>query len=231
MKAETHIMGPWEFGKMSQQGDRNDLTAYKAELCSEKKLTDLTEDFGTMMIRYPHGTKFVREVYQRGITKNVRRLDLQVIVLIGETRSGKTRYVYDTEGMENVYPISTYGDKIWFDGYDGEKVLLLDDFYGGIKYGILLNLLDIYPLRLDIKGCSTWARWEKVYITSNAHPRMWYKNLENTKALFARFTKIYNVLQGGILKELFIGPESEVAGNTEPPPPDLNPWDLGPIST
>jgi hypothetical protein len=60
-----------------------------------------------------------------------------------------------------------------FNGYDGEKVLLIDDFNGWIKY--TLRILDGYPLRLNIKNGVTWARFDRVYITSNAKPANFYK--------------------------------------------------------
>jgi len=101
--------------------------------------------------------------------------------------------------LENIFKIDG-DDTLWWDGYQGQKILLIDDFYGTIKYGKLLNILDIYPLRLPTKGGHTYANWEKIYITSNDKPDKWYqKGL--TPALERRLNTIIDLA-------------SEVTGNT-----------------
>lgn len=67
------------------------------------------------------------------------------------------------------------GNNLWFDGYDGQSVLIIDDFSGWIKYRFLLRLLDGYQVRLEVKGSHTWAAWTEVYITSNVPPEGWYE--------------------------------------------------------
>ena len=41
---------------------------------------------------------------------------------------------------------------LWFDGYRGQKTLILDDFYGWLKYGDLLKILEGHPYRCQMKG-------------------------------------------------------------------------------
>ena len=40
---------------------------------------------------------------------------------------------------------------LWFDGYRGQKTILLDDFYGWIKYHTLLQITDGYPYQAPTK--------------------------------------------------------------------------------
>lgn len=86
----------------------------------------------------------------------------------GRPGTGKSRYVWDMWG-DDLY--SLFSQKpLWFDGYRGEKVLLIEEFeYDGISREMLLKLLDIYPLQVPVKGGSVWAQWTKIYITGNCN--------------------------------------------------------------
>lgn len=95
--------------------------------------------------------------------------DVEVHVLWGPTGTGKTRKVME---MDDVYKIDPPYN--WWDGYEGEEILLIDDYKtGAIPRSQFLNLLDGYRLRLETKGSHTWALWKKVYITTNYNPEMW----------------------------------------------------------
>lgn len=99
--------------------------------------------------------------------------DVETTVLWGLTGCGKTRRVME---MDDVYKIDPPYN--WWDGYEGEKILLIDDYkIGAIPRGQLLNLLDGYRLRLETKGSHTWALWNKVYITTNYNPECWEEAL------------------------------------------------------
>jgi len=85
-------------------------------------------------------------------------------------------------------------DTFPFDGYEGQKEILIDDFYGNIKLNFLLKILDGHKLRINIKGGHRYALWNKVYITSNTQVDEWYQTimLTNPKlkdALDRRITK------------------------------------------
>lgn len=119
---------------------------------------------------------------------------------VGVTGSGKTRRVY--EKYPNVYelPISKKGD-IWFDGYAGEKEALLDEFSGQMALASVLKVLDPYYVRkVPTKGSFAWWNPKVIIVSSNIHPKDWYKwegREEQQKALRRRFTKIYNYKSDG----------------------------------
>ncbi|AXH74562.1 MAG: putative viral replication protein [Circoviridae sp.] len=114
--------------------------------------------------------------YHRGLEKiqtkkqDVKWRPVNIIVLWGESGSGKTRKVMEQDDIYKWDPPYQ-----WFDGYDNEKTLLIDDFEkSAIPHGMLCNLLDGYPQRLNIKGGHSYAHWTKVYITSNENPDHWH---------------------------------------------------------
>ncbi len=95
--------------------------------------------------------------------KGVKWRAVHVTWVCGDPGVGKTRMVME---MDNVYKWdSPYN---WFDGYDGEDILLIDDYESGeIPGRVLKNILDGYQYKLNIKGSHCYALWTKVYITSN----------------------------------------------------------------
>jgi hypothetical protein len=104
----------------------------------------------------------------------------------GPPGTGKTRKAL--EENKEYYLLDNSGGPVWFDGYEGEETLVIDDFYGWIKYNFILRLLDGHPCRLPIKGGFTYAGWTTVIITSNVHPDSWYKC--DTQAMHRRITSI-----------------------------------------
>lgn len=116
--------------------------------------------------------------------------DVKVSVFVGKTGTGKTRKALD---HEDYFVLDvTNNSTVWFNGYNRNKRLVIDDFYGWIKFGALLRILDGHPLRLEIKGGFTYAYWTEVIITSNKEWNEWYKELneEQLNALERRITII-----------------------------------------
>jgi hypothetical protein len=92
--------------------------------------------------------------------------DVKVYYLYGGSGTGKTRYVY------NKHPGQIYKklEGQWWDGYEGQDVLLFDEFRGeksSIQLEYLLQILDGYELSVNVRGSTRVARWTTVYITSN----------------------------------------------------------------
>jgi len=177
--------GNWcEYGDprdMPGQGTRSDLKKIGSEILAGANLEEIAKEYPAEYIRYNRGFRELSNLNKPGSWR-----DVEVIVYWGDSGSGKTR-----EAMNDApYKLNQNSNgTLWFDGYAGEETLLLDDFYGWIRYGELLTLLDGYPYRCQIKGSSTWARWKKVVITSNKHPEEWYVSIDKT-ALYRRITSI-----------------------------------------
>ncbi len=87
---------------------------------------------------------------------------LEVVLLEGRTRCGKTRLAF----KYGTYIIGGF-QLGWWDGYDGENCIIIDDFADDIPIQQMLRILDGYQLRLPIKGAFTYAQWTRVIITTN----------------------------------------------------------------
>lgn len=174
-------------GVMSRPGKRNDLTAMY-ELIKEGK-DDLTicDSMPSTYMRYYKSVDRVRMLFDQADTTF---RPVKVRVFVGQAGSGKTRACYDE--FPDLYRVCSDSNTLWFDGYHGQETILFDDFYGGIKYGRFLQLLDGYRFQLPIKGGFTWKKWTTVLITSNQQPCEWYKK-GLTPALARRITCTTNM--------------------------------------
>lgn len=165
-----------------------DMLARKAD-GTYVSLDDLIEESPVSYVRFSRGLDKLDARRKRKLAKVFRKV--KVLVYVGPTGSGKTRKACSFPNHFKK-PFSC-GTSIWFDNYNDEKVLIIDDFYGDIKYGTLLQILDGYELQLPVKGAYVWAMWTTVIITSNVGPDQWYsKAFPNgaSPALLRRITRI-----------------------------------------
>lgn len=117
-------------------------------------------------------------------------MERQCRVYWGTTGVGKSRRAWDEASME-AYPKDPR-TKFW-DGYDGQTNVVIDEFRGGIDIGHLLRWLDRYPVIVEIKGSSTCLKATTIWITSNLHPREWYPTLDGIT--YAALERRLNILE------------------------------------
>lgn len=205
-KEETRIDGPWTFGTPRKQGERRDLMDLIEMVKQGVSTATMMMSHPGTMARYRKFTTDYREAlleekakdqYQKwkNMTTDPKPPMRHVTVLVGYTGTGKTSYVYNRYALSDIYKWSGSGgskDSLWFDGYTGQKVLVLDDFYGQIRISLLLNMLDNYPCQLQVKGGHIWLVADEIFITSNDEPCDWYMGVSQhvKDALMRRINKI-----------------------------------------
>lgn len=192
-----------KLGAFVSRGYRSDMHSIKDEIKNGASLYDIMENYTGQFVRMSNGITKMKELIDEKKSQEWR--DVKVTTLTGEAGVGKTSYVYKKYGYAEVFTIDGGCDpKFLFNGYAGQDVLLIDDFNGWVKYTTMLRILDGHPLPLNVKNGRTFARWTKIYITSNVVPRKWY-------------LKIYENFKRRIHECLLV-----TKGNTEPL---VNPWD------
>lgn len=139
--------------------------------------------------RYGRHLRELHEAAQAARWRTETR-DVKARYLWGATGVGKTHSILNEHGSENVYRVTNYRHP--FDQYDGQSVLALDEFYGGVEFNLLLNMLDPYPMQLPARYANKWAAYEVVYVISNVplskqYADVQFKNPEGWKALLRRF--------------------------------------------
>jgi len=180
-KLDTRIPNttPTEYGTWkTDQGHRTDLTELVVDVKSGLGDLELLDKYPSQTFRYLRHIQNVRFTCQSEKGKRHLRTDLHVTVITGAPGTGKTSWAFHNAAYGDVFilhPPTTKGSTLWFDGYAGEKTLIIDDYAEEcIPYATILNLLDIYPVRLQVKGSTVMAQWTQVIITSNIQPISWY---------------------------------------------------------
>jgi len=98
-----------------------------------------------------------------------------IFVFWGKTGVGKSRKAWDLASLE-AYPKDPR-TKFW-DGYQGQANVVIDEFRGGVDIGHVLRWFDRYPVIVEVKGSSVPLKATTIWITSNLHPRDWYPGLD-----------------------------------------------------
>lgn len=199
-KEESRLEGPWEFGEASKgAGTRTDLEGFKEAIKGGKRRKDLYDEHPTLMAKYPKFYEGFRLTLQRESWRPV-----QCVLLIGDTGTGKTRWVYDN--WLDFWRLPMITTTLWFDTYDGQTHVLLDDFAGAMSKVSLvatLKIFDGYFIKVPIKHGFTWWGPSHIAVTTNIEPKYWYrwKNREHQyMALARRFTKVMHfTVEDGVI--------------------------------
>jgi len=108
-----------------------------------------------------------------------RDFKTEVIVIQGPTGTGKSKYCQDE------FPEAYWKTRDnWWDGYQQQDVVIIDEFYGWLQFDLLLRLCDRYPLDVEVKGGKVNFSSKKIVFTTNKIPIQWY-----TKCYFKAFTR------------------------------------------
>lgn len=184
-----------------KQGKRNDLVTAIEKLNERIPLKDIINEYPQLSRNINHLKKY------QEIMNNVKRnWKTKLIIIIGPPGTGKTRYVHNNELDLFILPDATSTQ--FFDGFVGQDAVLIDDFDGeSIKYRLMLQMTDRYPMVVNTKGGMTNFNPKKIYITSNKKIEHWYAN-EKKDALYRRI----DILIKSITEDTM------VAGNIGQPP-------------
>jgi len=100
-------------------------------------------------------------------------IEKEVNVFWGPTGVGKSRRAWEEATLDAYPKIPT--TKFW-DGYQGQGNVVIDEFTGQIEITHMLRWLDRYPVLVETKGSGTVLKANKIWITSNLPPSEWYPN-------------------------------------------------------
>lgn len=180
-KAETNIPDSHEeWGELpvERQGKRNDLDALYDMIREGMDNCEILEICPEYLMSIDKIEK-CRQTLQNKENKSKRRLDMHVTYIYGASGTGKTRYVMDTFGDDKVYRITDY--KHPFDEYEGEDVILFDEFRNDIPLKQMLQYLDVYSLRLPCRYANKQAQYTKVFIISNISLKEQYTDIQRNE--------------------------------------------------
>lgn len=171
---------PRVYGEIHKQGKRNDIEDIREIVKETNSMRQVVEvatsyqavKFAELYLKYaeaprPYGP---RNVYWYW----------------GDTGTGKSYTA--RHKAPNAYMTKSFK---WWDGYDGEKEVILDEIRGDFcKFHEMLTLLGEMPFRVECKGGSRQALYDTIYITSHERPERLWQSVEDKSQLMDRITEI-----------------------------------------
>jgi len=179
-----------EKGSRKKPGERTDIHEVASAIMSGKRARDIAEEHPVAFIKYSKGIQSMLSVLDK---PRDLRAPLDVVVHYGPTGTGKTHKAIVEFPEAFKYSVSMGS---WFDGYEGQQVAIIDEFRGQLPFSFMLQLLDKYACKVQVKGGHREWKPEKIIITSPEHPAFWYPKLEaregKLKQLKRRLHAIYH---------------------------------------
>ena len=121
-----------------------------------------------------------------------------VVWIHGPTGCGKTRFVHD-----NYSDVYVAMNNKWWDGYENQSVILIDDLRAeDYPFNYLLRLLDAYQLQLEVKGGSVQLRNKMFIITCPETPVGLFGSSHSGEDIGQLTRRIDRIIHGSNLQTL-----------------------------
>jgi len=192
-KDEDRLDGPWRLGTPQRgQGTRTDLLDVKSAIDSGAGKKTLYSDHFATYVRLERAFNNYMSFTREG------RSDAPVVLLIvGSPGAGKTRFAMQLASyLGTWYKAPSPKSSGWyFDNYDYEDVLIIDEMSGSKCTPEFFNqLIDRYPFEVPVHGGAGRQFISRyIIITANLLPKMWWRKF-NYGALMRRITIVGKML-------------------------------------
>lgn len=185
-----------KLGDEPSQGERTDIIGVRDRIVNGARPMDiaLTTRDSSELQTVARFNRFFTDLHRESSWRARTALGFQppkVYIRVGLPDAGKSRYITDEHGFDNVWKWNSTMGK-FFDGYCGEPVAVFEDVQKGEipSLGFLKQLLDGAPIRVPFKCDPYGVTWNAttIYFTSNENPECWfdYPNASHYDALMSR---------------------------------------------
>jgi hypothetical protein len=198
MKEDTRVPGmePVIIGTLPDFTEANEDKKVKTSLAVKALIDEGKDDkvianeyFGYYIQSYRGLTHY------RLLLSEERDFKTVITVIYGPTGTGKSQWCW--KYLKDPF-WKVKGQ--WWDGYHNQGVVVIDEFYGWLKYDEMLRLLDRYPYKVEVKGGYVQFNSKLIFITSNKRPNEWY----NQPDISHLTRRIENIWEKPTLKDDFI---------------------------
>jgi len=190
-KVESRMTGPHEYGPW-QHGSDASVPTKKGERTDLKRVFELmstgtsANEIMTDPDLFPVWARYYRAFEKFAMAKEPKRNWITFTqVYWGVSGCGKSRRAHYEASLkadgtvgEPYYVLrKPQGNAVYWDGYNGEKHIIIDEFYGWIPRTQMQVICDRYPTIVDYKGGARNFLATKIWITSNEPPEQWWSRI------------------------------------------------------
>lgn len=171
----------------SSQGDRTEMGAIIEGLRSGKTESELLSDDTEGYIKYSTGIRRAIQIRDSAVK---RKWKTEVYWMYGPTGTGKSELAYAITDY-NAYNKNC--EHNWWCGYEGHDDVIMNDYRPSMcMFNTLLNILDRYPMQLQVKGGSANFKPKRIFITTPKNPYdTWHnRSEEDLSQLTRRITEV-----------------------------------------
>lgn len=182
-KEESRVSDFEEWGVKKKDGSRTgfDIAVEMARM--NMKDEDIKSECPGEWVRYNKGLKSVKPMVRRNWKP-------EVTWIWGASGAGKSRMAFELLG-EDAF-VKNPSSK-WWDLYDGDENVIIDDYKGGMDFSELLRVLDRYPMVVEFKGGSCSFVAKKIVVTSINKPEFYVPKGEPKEQLLRRIDTITQI--------------------------------------
>jgi len=160
-----------EIGEKNAQGERTDLEEIKDLIDKNTPMLEIADEYFGQYIRYNKGfEKYMLLKRNSVLSKQPEKKNVKIYW--GVSGSGKSYSAH--EEYPNAY-VKPQGDS-WWDGYDNQENVIIDEFTGWLPWNVLLSLTHEHNMPLPVKGGYLPNNIKNIVFCSNINPRDWYKD-------------------------------------------------------
>lgn len=174
----------FEYGEPTEQGKRNDIRDL-AQLIKSNQVSqvDVMFDYPELYMKY---SRSIEKMFNAMLKP--RDTVPQVHWRWGLAGTGKTRYCIETHPSHYVKD-----GTMWWDGYQQQEAIIIDDFDNAIPYRTLLRMLDRYVYQGQVKGGYVQINSPYIYITCEHPPRYYWSGNELAQVM-RRLTSVEEII-------------------------------------
>lgn len=185
-----------EFGTLPMQGQRTDLERVANLVNEGKDIVTISEECPVEFIKFYKGISALMVC-----RSSYRTWKTDVYWYWGPTGTGKSRDAFQKASEATSFYVKDPSNK-WFDGYNGQEVVIIDDYRRDFcTFSFLLRLFDRYPMSVEVKGATTQFLAKKIYLTTPKDPENTWegRTVEDLNQLKRRITQVvhFDILMNG----------------------------------